>query len=76
MVVQCEAPRQCLEQRVVERLAKRVDPSEATPAVLHRQLGVFEPPAAPECVIQVRTDREVDIERLVDDIRAGQAAVR
>ncbi len=71
IVVQCEVPRYLLEQRVVERLASETDPSEATLEVLHRQLGIFEPPRADEQVIRVRTDREVDMARLVEEILGG-----
>ena len=70
VVVQCEAPRDCLAQRVVDRLATRADPSEATLEVLDRQLQLFEPPRGGERTIRVRTDKEVDVAKLVGQILA------
>jgi predicted kinase len=70
VIVQCEAPRDCLAQRVVDRIATKADPSEATLEVLDRQLQLFESPRAGERTIRVRTDKEVDVAKLVGQILA------
>jgi len=70
VIVHCEAPRDRLAQRVVDRLASQADPSEATLEVLDRQLDVFEPPGRGEYTIRVSTDGEVDVTKLADQILA------
>jgi aminoglycoside phosphotransferase family enzyme/predicted kinase len=75
VVVQCEAPRDCLEQRVVDRLGARTDPSEATLEVLDQQLQGFEPPEDGEHTIRVRTDNEVDVAQLARQILTPRSVV-
>ncbi len=48
-IIDCRADPLVLEQRIVSRAAARQDPSEATVAVLRRQLASVEPLGADEC---------------------------
>lgn len=64
-VVLCKARPDVLRQRVLRRLKSGDDPSEATPAVLDRQLEIFEPVDPDENVINVSTDDELDVHAIV-----------
>lgn len=67
-VVLCEAHPDILKQRVTQRLDAKVDPSEATPAVIDRQLEIYESPLYEEQVVYVRTDEDVDIAKISADL--------
>lgn len=70
VVVHCTAARATLEERITRREAEGRDASEATLAVLHRQLDRFEVPAGEECVLTLATDTPLDIEAIARDIDA------
>ena len=55
-VIHCTADLGCLRERGVKRAAGGLDPSEATPEVLDRQLLRQEPPAADEAAWTVAVD--------------------
>jgi len=61
-ILALDAPVEVLRQRVLHRLAKRADPSEADVAVLEGQLKAREPLTEEEraCAVQVDTSRPVD----------------
>jgi uncharacterized protein len=63
-IVYCKAPVAALRARLTSRAAAGADPSEATLDVLELQLSRFEPPCAPEPVIEVATDSPLDNSRL------------
>ena len=63
-VVYCKAPIDTLRARIRARATAGADPSEATLDVLDLQLSHFEPPCAPEPVIEVASDRSLDNDRL------------
>jgi predicted kinase len=65
VVIQCDAPAHVLKRRIEQRLRAGRDPSEATPAVLERQLQRFEPPGADERVIRVQTDQDLDVMSII-----------
>jgi aminoglycoside phosphotransferase family enzyme/predicted kinase len=73
VVVQCDAQPDVLRQRVVLRLASGDDPSEATLAVLDRQLESFDLPGPDEQTIRVRTDHDVDIQHIITQLNAPAA---
>ena len=64
-VVLCAAPSDVLRRRITERLASGDDPSEATLAVLDRQLESFDQPGTDEQTIRVCTDHEIDVQQIV-----------
>ncbi len=68
IVVQCEARPDVLRHRVVQRLNSGSDPSEATPAVLDRQLEMFEPAGRDEPSIRVYTDQDLDVEAIAAEL--------
>lgn len=55
-IVELAAPREELERRIAHRAAAAGDPSEATVAVLHRQLSAHEPATADELSRWVTVD--------------------
>jgi len=59
-VVYCKASVDTLRARIRARASAGGDPSEATQDVLDAQLSQFEPPCAPEPVIEVATDSPLD----------------
>jgi len=73
VVVQCDAQPDVLRQRVVLRLASGDDPSEATLAVLDRQLESFDLPGPDEQTIRVCTDQDVDIQHIITQLNAPTA---
>ena len=67
-VVSCNARPDVLMQRVVQRLNSGEDPSEATPAVLDRQLEIFEQIDPNEDAISVCTDDEIDVHAIATEL--------
>lgn len=63
-VVYCNAPVDTLRARIKARASAGADPSEATLDVLELQLSRFDPPRAPEPVIDIATDSPLDDDRL------------
>ena len=72
VVIHCTASRATLEGRIARRQRDGLDPSEATVAVLRRQLEQFEPPGADERVVPVATDASVDLDDLVRALSVRQ----
>lgn len=70
----CEAPLTTLRARLARRQAQGADASEATVAVLARQLEIAEPPGAQERVI--RFDTRLPRGRLDAEVRLLAAALR
>ncbi|WP_156302588.1 AAA family ATPase, partial [Methylogaea oryzae] len=70
LILHTVAPAGLLRERVAQRLRAGGDASEATPAVLERQLAVFEPLAGEEalCAVTVDTGAGVGEEALTADI--------
>lgn len=64
VVVYCTAARATLEERISSRQRDGRDPSEATVAVLHRQLEQFEVPGDDECVVALATDAPYDVDEV------------
>lgn len=76
VVVHCTAARATLEARITRRERDGRDPSEATVAVLHRQLEQFEAPGDDEYVVALATDAPCDVDevaRAIDACGSGQA---
>jgi aminoglycoside phosphotransferase family enzyme/predicted kinase len=71
-IVYCHAPVEILRERIKARSSKREDASEATLDVLDMQLEKFEPPGAPERVIQLATGNTLSS----DALRSLVAAVK
>jgi aminoglycoside phosphotransferase family enzyme/predicted kinase len=76
VILDCICGEGVLRRRIDARLAAGRDPSEATQAVLDYQVGRCEALGADEAAraVAVRTDREVDAQRLaaaIDDRRGG-----
>jgi aminoglycoside phosphotransferase family enzyme/predicted kinase len=70
MIIYCNAPLGLLRNRIKARSATGNDASEATLQVLDLQLGKFEPPCAPEPVIELATGEPLDNEALGSIVRA------
>jgi hypothetical protein len=60
-LVHCEAPVAVLRERLARRAREGDDPSEATAAVLERQLSVQEPLAPDEAHVRVDSDQGADV---------------
>jgi predicted kinase len=61
-IVLCAAPAAVLRARVEARLAHGRDASDATPAVLERQLATFEAPGPDEVAVTHRLDTDADFD--------------
>jgi aminoglycoside phosphotransferase family enzyme/predicted kinase len=72
LIVSCQADPISLAAHVLERAAKHDDPSDATLAVLDRQLREIEPFQASEqpCVIPIEVTEPDAVQRVADSIRA------
>lgn len=69
LILDCRAPEALLRERIVARLARHSDASDATPAVLERQIAEQEPLTAIEEEDAVRVDAERgDIDGLRADV--------
>ncbi len=61
LIVHCEADRATLEQRIVDRAAQGQDPSEATLAVLDRQIEQQDPLLVTEPSFRIRNTRRFEL---------------
>src|SRR5262249_15608928 len=65
ITIHCTAPKAVLVERVERRARSRADPSEATIAVLERQLSRQEPPTNAEpWVIELDTSTPLDVDAI------------
>jgi len=73
LIVCCEAPPECLRQRVVKRATQGHDPSDAGIEVLEQQLRLARPPTDEESAhrLRVRTDEDIDVAEVVNRIRTA-----
>lgn len=74
-IAHCDAPAEVLHERVRTRLARGDDASEATPAVLERQMETGDPlsPAEAELSLTVPTDGLAGLDaRVVDALGSGR----
>jgi aminoglycoside phosphotransferase family enzyme/predicted kinase len=73
VIINCEAPREVLEQRVAERGQAGTDASEADLAVLARQLDGLDPLSESEqsLALTIRPDHPFDPERLLQRLEAA-----
>lgn len=75
LIVSCQADPISLAAHVLERAARHDDPSDATLAVLDRQLREIQPFEASEreCVIPIEVTQPDAVQRVADTIRARSA---
>jgi aminoglycoside phosphotransferase family enzyme/predicted kinase len=75
LIVSCQADPISLAAHILERAAKHDDPSDATLAVLDRQLRAIQPFEASEqeCVIPIEVTQPDAVQRVADAIRARSA---
>ncbi|MEO1765844.1 AAA family ATPase [Thiobacter aerophilum] len=76
VILSCQAGKATLRARVATRHAAGTDAAEADLRVLTLQSHWLEPPSADEPVLTVTTDSEIDLEGLIETLRARAGPTR